>query len=180
MDKTSRFFYYVLSYSLWCNYIAVLYFIIIILTIFVIDILLNILMLLVLDGTRKIPYFCYIWFWLHEEIRCHHLPINMVWLEVRSWPMTSQNGVFTFAHNHVFFYQSLQLLVFQPLAYCTITLSLWIAQLGWDIMNFQHPFTFRFFSPAMDGHKLPVLKSFIGVIKCPVKRSAVNLMKTKL
>lgn len=46
-----------------------------------------------------------------------------------------------------------------------LTLFLWIANLGWDILNFQSPFPFSFFSPAVDGHELPVCEPLIGEIQ---------------
>lgn len=46
-----------------------------------------------------------------------------------------------------------------------LTLFLRVADLGWDILNFQSPFPFSFFSPAVDGHEFPVCEPLIGEIQ---------------
>lgn len=46
-----------------------------------------------------------------------------------------------------------------------LTLFLRVADLGWDILNFQSPFPFSFFSPAVDSHEFPVCEPLIGEIQ---------------
>lgn len=46
-----------------------------------------------------------------------------------------------------------------------LTLFLRVADLGWDILNFQSPFPFSFFSPAVDSHEFPVGEPLIGEIQ---------------
>lgn len=46
-----------------------------------------------------------------------------------------------------------------------LTLFLWVADLRWYILDFQGPFTFSLFSPAVDSHELPVREPLIGKIQ---------------
>lgn len=46
-----------------------------------------------------------------------------------------------------------------------LTLFLWVADLRWYILDFQGPFAFSLFSPAVDGHELPVREPLIGKIQ---------------
>ena len=54
-----------------------------------------------------------------------------------------------------------------------LTWSLEVPQLRWSIINFKDPVTSGPFSPAMDGHELPVLKPFHGMIKQPEKNHKI-------
>lgn len=54
-----------------------------------------------------------------------------------------------------------------------LTLFLRVADLGWDILNFQSPFPFGFFSPAVDSHEFPVGEPLIGEIQQPAIGDAV-------
>lgn len=42
---------------------------------------------------------------------------------------------------------------------------LWVADLRWYILDFQSPFSFSLFSPAVDGHEFPVCEPLIGKIQ---------------
>ena len=46
-----------------------------------------------------------------------------------------------------------------------LTLFLRVADLGWDILNFQSPFPFSLFSPAVDSHEFPVCEPLVGEIQ---------------
>lgn len=48
-----------------------------------------------------------------------------------------------------------------------LTWGLEVPQLGGGIVNFKDPITGGSFSPAVNGHELPVFKSFHGMIKKP-------------
>lgn len=50
-----------------------------------------------------------------------------------------------------------------------LTWSLEVPQLGGGIVNFKDPVTGGSFSPAMNGHELPVFKSFHRMIKKPAR-----------
>lgn len=49
-----------------------------------------------------------------------------------------------------------------------------VADLGWQILDFQGPLPFSLFSPAVDSHEFPVCKPFIGKIQQPAIGDVVS------
>lgn len=52
-----------------------------------------------------------------------------------------------------------------------LTLFLWVADLGWHVLDFQGPLPLGLLSPAVHGHELPVCKAFVGMIQQPAIRN---------